>query len=262
MPNALGQNWLLLRGLSREAAHWGEFVETLQSRFPDARISTLDLPGTGQHFREASPKRVSEIADALRKQALDQDLLDRPLTLLGLSLAGMVSWEWMLKYPKDVCGAVLINTSMADLSPFYHRLRWQSYPDFLKLILQANHLNRELAIIRCVANRRDQDKKIASEWASIQSKRPVQLKNALRQLTAAAGYRPGDIKPEQPVLLLTGRADRLVSPACSDAIQRKWKLAQLNHLWGGHDLTLDDGPWVADRLYDWVEQLRRESKTI
>jgi len=35
----------------------------------------------------------------------------------------MVAWEWMRNYPDDICGASLINTSFADLSPFYHRLR-------------------------------------------------------------------------------------------------------------------------------------------
>ena len=45
MHNKIGTNWLLLRGLAREAEHWGEFRTTLQSEFPSAHISTIDLPG-------------------------------------------------------------------------------------------------------------------------------------------------------------------------------------------------------------------------
>ncbi|MDD2759843.1 MAG: alpha/beta hydrolase [Methylomonas sp.] len=262
MPSAIGHHWLLLRGLTREAGHWGEFITLLQSRFPDSRISTLDLPGTGQRHTEASPCHIAEIIETLRHQALSRRLLQQPLSLIGLSLGGMVTWEWMLRYPEDVGGAVLINTSLADASPFYHRLRWQAYPSLFKLLFQANDFRRESAVIRCVANRRDLAPQIATEWADIQAKRPVTLNNTLRQIKAAASYRPGDVKPEPPILLLTSRNDRLVSPACSDAIQRKWHLTQLNHPWGGHDLTLDDGPWVADRLGEWVERLRSETKAI
>jgi len=256
MPKAIGQNWLLLRGLSREAAHWGEFLPLLQSHFPAARISTLDLPGTGQRHREISPCSVAKITEAVRKQAQEQGLLNHPLTILGLSLGGMVSWEWMLRYPEEIAGTTLINTSLGNLSPFYQRLRWQIYPNFFKVILQPNQFLRELAIVVCVSNRRDQDEKIASEWAKIQHNHPVSFSNTLRQIKAAASYRPPNVKPQSPILLLTGQGDRLVSPACTEAIQQKWQLPSKTHPWGGHDLTLDDGLWVSNRLQEWVEQLK------
>jgi len=256
MPNSIGQNWLLLRGLSREAAHWGNFPSLLQSCFPAARISTLDLPGTGQRYQDISPCSIAGITETVRQQALEQAMLNGPLTIVGLSLGGMVSWEWMLKYPEDICGAALINTSLANLSPFYQRLRWKIYPNFFRVITQRNRALRELAIVKCVSNRRDQDEKISLEWANIQYQRPVSLSNTLRQITAAACYRPKDIQPKQPVLLLAGRGDRLVSPACTDAIQQKWHFPVRHHPWGGHDLPLDDGFWLASRLQEWVEQLK------
>lgn len=258
MPDAIGQNWLLLRGLSREAAHWGEFLPLMKSSFPTARIHTLDLPGTGCRYLEKSPTRIEDITLSLREQALTLGLLDQPLTLLGLSLGGMVCWEWMLKYPEDICTAALINTSQASLSPFYQRLRWQSYPNFFNIILQPNQFQRELAIVQYVANRRDQDEKIALEWAEIQHKRPVKFCNTLRQLIAAAHYKPQTKKPVPPVLIINSRGDRLVAPACSDAIKDKWRLQYESHPWAGHDLPIDDGPWVIERLQNWVEQLKQQ----
>ncbi len=255
MHSAIGQNWLLLRGLSREAAHWGDFLPLMQAYFPNARISTLDLPGTGQCHQETSPCSIAEITESVRKQALQQALLDRPLTLIGLSLGGMVSWEWMLRYPEDICGAALINTSLAGLSPFYQRLRWQSYPNFFKLIVQPSLYLRELAIVQTVVNRRDRDQDIATEWANIQNQRPVRFSNTLNQIVAAARYCPEVKKPETQILLLTGKGDRLVAPACSYAIQKKWHIPLLSHPWGGHDLTSDDGAWVAARLQEWVVQI-------
>jgi pimeloyl-ACP methyl ester carboxylesterase len=262
MPNSIGQNWLLLRGLSREAGHWGEFLPLLQSRFPLAHIHTLDLPGTGQRYQETSPCSIKEITNSVRAQALKQGLLNQPLTILGLSLGGMVAWEWMLMYPEDICAAALINTSQASLSPFYHRLRWQSYPNFFKLITQPNRFKRELAVIRYVANNRDKDEQIAKEWEKIQAERPISFENSIRQIIAAARYRPENRKPTPPILLLKGRGDRLVAPACSEAIAKKWHLELHTHPRAGHDLALDDGAWVADRLQCWLEQLKNESSVI
>ena len=37
--------WLLLRGLTREAGHWGRFPQQLQAALPGARILAIDLPG-------------------------------------------------------------------------------------------------------------------------------------------------------------------------------------------------------------------------
>lgn len=252
MNNKLGQNWILLRGLARESAHWGAFVPLLQSAFPEARITLLDLPGTGCFYRKTSPGSIKAITDRVRRHAFEQGFIQQPATILALSLGAMVAWEWMRGHPEDICGAILINTSFAGLSPFYQRLRWQSYGDFISLAMTRDVHDRETQILRLVSHCRDEQ--IAQAWARIQNERPIRLKNSFRQIMAAATYRPGDIKPRQPVLLLNGVGDRLVAPACSEAIQKKVNLEFRRHPWAGHDLTLDDGAWVALQLKDWVAQ--------
>ncbi|MDO9268218.1 MAG: alpha/beta hydrolase [Methylobacter sp.] len=254
MNKELGKNWILLRGLARESAHWGAFIPLLQSTFPDAQVTLLDLPGTGCFHRETSPGTIEAITDKVRCLALVHGLIQQPVTILALSLGAMVAWEWMRSYPEDICGAILMNTSFADLSPFYQRLRWQSYRNFGALMMARDVHNRESGILQLVSNRRGQDEQTTQSWVEIQNERPISLKNSYRQIIAAASYRPGDIKPEQPVLLLNGQGDRLVAPACSEAIHKKWNLELRRHLWAGHDLTLDDGAWVASQLKDWVQQ--------
>ena len=248
----IGQNWLLLRGLARESAHWGAFISLLQDTFPDANVTTLDLPGTGRFHEEASPLTIKAITDTVRHHALDNGCLQQPVTILALSLGAMVAWEWMRNYPDDICGASLINTSFADLSPFYHRLRWQSYGKFIALVMKSEGRNRETAILQLVSNRRDQDEQISLAWEKIQNQRPISLKNSFRQIIAASRYRPGNIKPGPPILLINGKGDRLVAPICSNVIHKKWNLEIRSHPWGGHDLTLDDGAWVALQLKNWV----------
>jgi len=252
MNSELGQNWLLLRGLARESGHWGDFIPLLQATFPDANVTMLDLPGTGCFNKENSPRTVKSIAEAVRRQALDKGYLQRPATILAISLGAMVAWEWMRNYPDDICGASLINTSFADLSPFYHRLRWQSYGKFAVLVMKRDVRNRETAILQLVSNRRDQDERISQAWKKIQNQRPISLKNSFRQIIAAASYRPGDQKPKQPILLLNSTGDRLVAPICSETIHKKWQLELRRHPWGGHDLALDDEAWVALQLKDWA----------
>jgi pimeloyl-ACP methyl ester carboxylesterase len=254
MNKALGQHWVLLRGLARESRHWGDFVPLLQSAFPEARITLLDLPGTGCFYQQTSPSSIKAITDSIRRHALNNGLLQQPVTILALSLGAMVAWEWMRRYPEDICGAALMNTSFADVSPFYQRLRWQSYRSFIALAMTRNLHKRESGILQLTSNRRTQRKQITNAWEKIQTERPINLKNSVRQMIAAASYRPGDIKPRQPVLLLNGLGDRLVAPACSESIHKKWQLELRRHLWAGHDLTLDDGAWVVSQLKDWLDQ--------
>jgi pimeloyl-ACP methyl ester carboxylesterase len=256
MNKNIGQNWILLRGLARESAHWEDFVPLLQTAFPNAQITLLDLPGTGCFHQQISPSNIKAITDQVRGLALTHGLLHQPVTLLALSLGAMVAWEWLRRYPEDGCCAILMNTSFANLSPFYQRLRWQSYTDFIPLMVARDLYSRELKILQLVSNRRDQDQEIALAWKTIQNLRPISLSNRCRQIIAAASYRPGDLKPAQPVLLLNGQGDRLVSPACSVAIHLKWQLELRSHPWAGHDLTLDAGAWVMLQLKDWLAHTR------
>lgn len=256
MKNNLGQNWILLRGLARESAHWGDFVPLLQATFPDATITQLDLPGTGCFYREVSPRIIRTITEAVRRHALEKGCLQQPATILAISLGAMVAWEWMRIYQADICGAGLINTSFAGLSPFYHRLRWQSYGKFAALLMKRNVRDRETAVLQLACNRRDQDERISLAWEKIQRQRPISPKNCLRQMLAAASFCPDDTKPGTPILLLSSKGDRLVAPICSETIHRKWNLELRRHPWGGHDLPLDDGAWVTLQLQNWIADMQ------
>ncbi len=249
----LGHHWLLLRGLARESAHWGEFPQRLQQCFPTAHLHTLDLPGTGQFYQQPSPKTISAITATVRQQAFEQGLLRQPVTLLAVSLGGMVAWEWLQQHPQEIAGASLINTSFATLNPFYQRLRWQSLAELAGILTERDRYRRELKIVGLVSNRPAYYQQTAGDWQKIQSLRPISARNSLRQIIAAAQFKPGLERPAVPILLLNGRGDRLVAPECSHAIHRQWQLELESHPWAGHDLTLDAPDWVAEKLTDWVE---------
>lgn len=248
------KNWILLTGLSRESGHWGGFVNQLQSAFPGSQIFPIDLPGTGRFYRHSSPKSINGLMTETRKFAMDQGYLEQPASILALSLGAMVAWEWLLNHPDDLANAVLIGASFGGLSPFYQRMYWKRYKDIAAFGLLKNIYDRELAILQLISNRSDHAQQITEKWKNIQTQRPVSNNTILRQLLAAANYKPGDSKPYQPVLLLNSKGDRLVSPLCSEAIHKKWNLDLVTHPWAGHDLPLDDGLWVVSQIKNWLDQ--------
>ncbi|MDD5462181.1 MAG: alpha/beta hydrolase [Methylococcales bacterium] len=251
MPEQSAHHFILLRGLTRESAHWGNFIPQLQAAFPNAKLSPLDLPGAGSYFHKDSPNTIPGILEQVRAQAYG--VLTGPATLIGMSLGGMIAWEWMLRYPEEAESAVLINISLGGINPFYQRLRWQCYGRLMTAALEGHIEMRESALLALLSNRIDDYRKIAANWTAIQKARPVSTRTALRQLLAAASYRPGDSKPEPPVLMLNSLGDKLVAPQCSKVIAQKWQLELRTHPWGGHDLTLDGDEWVAAKINEWLK---------
>ena len=60
--------WVLLRGLTREAGHWGDFAQRLADRLaPTDEVVALDLPGNGTRNAGNSPASVPAMAAACRQ---------------------------------------------------------------------------------------------------------------------------------------------------------------------------------------------------
>lgn len=241
--------WILLRGLTRESGHWGEFPAQLAAHLADARILTLDLPGNGARHREASPLQVAGMVAACRAQLAGLGI-DGPVHLLAMSLGAMVALAWATAHPAQVAGGVLINTSFAGISPFYRRLRPTSYPNLLGVLARGDARAREAAILRLTSHRADPA--VLEQWVTLRRHHPVTALNALRQLAAAARFRLPPQRPAVPLLLLSGRQDALVDPRCSAELAARWQLPHVQHPGAGHDLPLDDGPWLAARIGEWL----------
>ena len=242
--------WVLLRGLAREARHWGHFPTELREAIPGADILTPDLPGNGGRYREPSPTRVADLVDACRDQLREQGKTP-PYHLLALSLGGMVAVDWASRYPLECSAAVLINTSLRPWNPFTERLRPGAWPTLLRL-LASGPLLRERAILQLTSSRARELAEVLPAWQAYARECPVSRRNALRQLLAAARFSARE-KPAIPLLLLAGAGDRLVNPCCSQRLARAWNADFVQHLSAGHDLPLDDGAWVAQKVAAWLE---------
>ena len=239
--------WILLRGLTRESRHWGHFVSQFQAALPQSRVIALDFPGNGHLHQQRSPTRVQDMAQSCRAQ-LRAMHIEPPYRLLALSLGAMVAVAWSSEYPDEVATQVLINASMRPFSSFHERLRPGNYGALLKLAVVGTPPNaRERTILRLTSNHvvGEAIEAVLPHWMALRHSNPVSLANALRQLVAAARFCAPRMKPATATLVLASAQDRLVSVACSVALARHWQCDLRIHPSAGHDLPLDDGPWVA-----------------
>ena len=144
--------WVLLRGLGREARHWGRFATVLQQQLPTGdRVLALDLPGNGRWCQRSSPVQVEAMVAAARAESQALGIAG-PCMLVALSLGGMVAAGWASSAPHEVRGCVLVNSSMAALSPFWQRLRPACYPRLLQCLAAGPGWRREAAVYRMTSN--------------------------------------------------------------------------------------------------------------
>ena len=248
--------WLLLRGLTRETRHWGDFPARLDARTGSAGFHCIDFPGNGRWHALPSPLSVTAMLEACRTELRSQSITG-PYRVLAVSLGGMVALEWARRYPNEVACAALINSSVAPYAPLHHRLRVANYPALLRLLVTDDAHWRETTVLRLTSRsldaQSDAGRDVVALWQAIYREAPVTRLNALRQLVAAARYRATS-PPNAPLLLLASRRDALVNPECSRRLAQAWNLPLAEHPDAGHDLALDAPEWLLDRLVDWLSK--------
>lgn len=247
-------NLLFLRGLIRESRHSKFCLDYFQQAFPQARIIGLDIPGTGT-------LHLSKSFLSVRKNVLY--LRDRFIKLvgpnqgehnyiIGISLGGMMSVEWIQQFPEDFHKAILINTSMSGVSPLYHRLYPSALAKLLVTPLMPKERWRQSIIYNITSQAGPERKKEALDhWEMIAKTAPVSLANSLRQLAAGASFWPKKNRPQIPVQIFSGQCDRMVSPQCSERLSKLWDVPIMRHKTAGHDLLLDDPQWCAQKASEF-----------
>lgn len=243
--------WVLLRGLAREAGHWGDFAHRLSAALGDGeKVTAIDLPGAGLSRAVTSPAAIPAITAACRRDFAQRG--ERPpYVLVAMSLGALVALQWSHDAPADVAGCVLINTSLRGFSPFWERLRPAHYWRLCRMLLPGwPLLTREREVLAMTSSRPGAHGHVLQQWAAIGAQRPISRGTVLRQLAAGALYAaPGP--PPVPALVLASAGDRLVSPRCSQRLAANWRLPIRMHADAGHDLPLDDPGWVVEQIVHW-----------
>lgn len=240
------QTWILLRGLARERRHWQDFPEHLAAELgPDVDIVPLELPGNGGLRHLESPLTIGGHVDALREE-LGREGRRGPFHVLAISMGGMVAVDWMHRFPDEIALAVIVNSSLRGLSPVHHRLRPANLPGVARSLsgtLDAE--TRERIVLEMTTRLRPDIATLATINAEIARDAPMTRRAVVRQLLAAARFKAPAAPPRPPALVVVSDHDTFVDPRCSVAMAERWGLPIEHHLTAGHDLPLDDGPWLA-----------------
>ena len=242
-------NWILLRGLGRDQRHWLDFPKLLTK--PGDSVHCLDMPGFGTEEKATSPMSIRAITDNLRSRWLQLNLLGQKNALIGISLGGMTALDWSARFSDDFHFTTVINSSSKDLSSLIQRLSLYAYYRILRSRTADNLRGKELQILKMISNLKANDPEVLSALLRIAEGSNPNPLNLPRQLFAATQFIcPSKIST--PVLVLASIKDRMVDVRCSKAIAEKLSAPIKFHPTAGHDLTLDDPEWVAERIHEFV----------
>ncbi|HSC67562.1 MAG TPA: alpha/beta hydrolase [Cellvibrio sp.] len=243
-------HFVLLRGLAREAAHWLDFPVRLHEALGGAcQLHLIDFPGCGTHLKAAALTSVEAMTEHARAELVDVlGARHEPVLVVGISMGGMVALDWAQRFPDEVRGLVLINSSAGD-QPVWWRLRPRALPAILFAFISGVK-SREARVLSIVSNNRADYAQHLNQWLHIQQQRPVTRATIATMLRAAARFRP-QAQCKVDGLLLASEQDRMVSVRASDALARQFGWPIHHHPQAGHDLPLDDPHWVSAKIAAW-----------
>ncbi len=244
----------MLRGLVREARHWGHLKDYFAEHLPAASMHTVDFPGIGSEITRATPTNMDAIVDDMRTRHLAGRAAagiptDAPWAIFAVSLGGMVALNWASRYPQDFARVVVINTSAGNLSTPFQRFAWRNLGKVLRATFTRNAIRRERLLLSFTVNDPSVDlDAIAAQWATFPRASRLTL---VRQMWAASRWKlPAVIKP--PVLVLASDADRLCSVQCGKNIAAHIGAPLQLHATAGHELPRDAPDWCIEMVQQWL----------
>ena len=242
----LPKNWILVRGLMRSQFHWKNFPELLRKELQLNSVQTVELPGNGLLCAQETPTSIDAAIGKIRSQISVSGA--KSFGLIGISLGGMLATRWAQIFPLEVSHLVLINSS-SNISPFNQRLKPANYPGVVRHFLFRNPSASEEFILQTTSNSERLWRPQLSENVEFLKAHPLSTLNFFRQLKLTGQTDFSEV-PKAAKLILTSKADRLVSYKCSEKISQLWGCAIRHHETAGHDLPLDDGSWLAENIKD------------
>ncbi|HMJ16270.1 MAG TPA: alpha/beta fold hydrolase [Polyangiaceae bacterium] len=226
----------LVQGLARPASHWGDFCDALSPYF---RLVTFDNRGVGKSSTPLPPYTTRQMAkDALA--VLDAAGIDSA-HVFGVSLGGMIAQEIALLAPARVRRLVLGCTRAS---------RRAGTPMSLSAIAAfavAGALPPDAAMARVAPFILSSDfikarPEVLEAWRRTALEDPPRRMGVFGQIVAALKHDSVQhlSRIRHPTLIVTGDADRLISPECSRFLQRAVAGSELEVIPGaGHEFPIE-----------------------
>lgn len=247
------KNIILLRGLVREKRHWYNFDQLLEQKIPKVKTFMLEMPGVGTKWNLPSPTSINQFVDVLRPELLSLKMsYNGPFYILAMSMGGMITLQWASRFPEDFNGAIIVNSSAKDLLPPWKRMSPQTMLMISKLFFKNNLKEREREILKATTNMVKCEGEILDLWTKYEEQFPISRDTFLRQITSAASFKSPD-KISIPLCFIASKSDRLANFKNSEAFAQKYAADLYLHEKAGHDLSLDDPYWLADKVKVWMD---------
>ncbi|WP_394199847.1 alpha/beta fold hydrolase [Shewanella waksmanii] len=251
---------VLLRGLMRDKRHWHGFEQRM--RASGHEVLCFDMLGNGEFDQSASPYHISVYGDHVIEQLklCKPDMLSQPVTIVGLSMGGMVALDIAKQYPQLVERVVLINSSAANISRWYQRFRLNSLficafrqlrryigDGKLKPAAQQDDSLLERIVLALTSMVAIEQPSYIHQWSVWRLERHCRSINGVRQIWACVKFNA----PTQltcNIDIIAAKQDRLVSPQCSAALARFYD-CPIHYIENtGHDVSLDQPEQLATIL--------------
>ncbi|UAL44475.1 alpha/beta hydrolase [Shewanella inventionis] len=261
---------VLLRGLMRDSRHWYGFDERLSQRAATSLFNVIcvDLPGNGTLAEQKSPMVLQDYCAAVWQQidaaliAQNKPLEHSPLLLVGLSMGGMLALTLAAQYPERIKQVVLINSSAANLSPWYQRFQVGGLLAALVKVLTNAIQNRvsgshpqkpyhwlEATVLRFTSQQSAIHPQVITAWSKLRQQCHTSFGNGLRQLYASARFKCPKLTGVRVVVVVSNQ-DKLAHPKCSEQLALFYR-TQLHKLEDcGHDASLDKPQQLQQLLID------------
>lgn len=251
---------MMIRGLSRQQAHWGAFPDRLKQALEEKGVMVTflfeDLPGFGHRFRQKSPDSIEKIAELL-VPTLEKKVQTskQKVHLLGISMGGMVAAELAKRFPQWCESLVLINTSFSDLSPIYHRMQPSAILSALTSWCHPSRCVSERTILSLSSPRNKKNTDLLNDWLEYRTRFPPSRLAAIKQMIAAYKYRSPRNRPIPHIKIIASKGDSIAHFSCSLRLGNYWNESIDLHPWAGHDLPLEDPDWLIASLVSWYLDL-------
>ncbi|MFT4540580.1 MAG: pimeloyl-[acyl-carrier protein] methyl ester esterase [Planctomycetota bacterium] len=248
-------NWLFLKGVARGQIHWHSQLDAFREQLPAARIHCLDLPGVGQAATRRTPISVSRTVEDLRSRWVKmREESAGEWCVMGISLGGMITIEWLHRHPGDFQAGVAIVPSAGNVSPPWRRLVPSALPGYIKSLAARDVEVREQLILTTIVNDIERRQALVKENVATAHQCPLPTSATLRQLLAASLWSaPKEL--QAPLLFLGSEGDRMVHPSCTRRLAARFGAPVRMNDWAGHEIPMDDPGWVAAETRDWFASL-------
>jgi pimeloyl-ACP methyl ester carboxylesterase len=243
---------LMLAGLGRSLASWGDIAEALEDHH---RLVLVDMRGVGRSDAVRRPYGVRDMMrDALR--VLDHAGIERA-HVFGISLGGMVAQWLAIENAPRVDRLVLAATTAGG-----HAFVWSALRDHYRAVLMATAASNERASaveaeLLLSESFRAAHPEVLERWAELRkSHGPSRYAMGL-QLVAAVNHCAEEelTRITAPTLVVSSDGDRLVPPDNARLLARRIAGAELAWLPGtSHDLATEHGPRLAELMAAFLRE--------